>query len=144
MLTLRPATLADAERLFAWRNDPATRAASVHDGEVAWEEHLAWLNSSLASLARDLLIAEEDGEPVGTVRIDRTDETEVSWTVAPGHRGKGYGAAMVRLACPDEPSIAHIKADNAASRKIAVAAGYSCIEKGPLERWTRDGSKPKA
>src|ERR1044071_700613 len=93
----RSALPADAERLFRWRNDPATRAASVEGGAVAWDDHVAWLTRSLASRDRRLLVAEVDGEPIGTVRFDRQGaEWVMSWTVAPERRGQGLGGRMVR------------------------------------------------
>lgn len=135
-MKLRPATLEDAELLFGWRNDRQTREASVNTDPAGWEGHLAWLRASLASPARTLLIAETD-RPVGTVRIDYRDETELSWTVAPDARGKGLGKTMVLAAMPSGPVIAHIKNGNIASQKIAKAAGFELARDGLLERWER-------
>ena len=137
MIVLRPATMADAGLLLRWRNDPATRAASVNPAEVGRQEHLAWLEASLRSPTRTLLVAELDGAPVGTVRIDRGAETELSWTVAPGHRGKGLGKAMVQAAVPEGDVVARIARDNAASQAIALAAGFTLEEDGALQRWRR-------
>jgi RimJ/RimL family protein N-acetyltransferase len=51
----------------------------------------------------------------------------MSWTVAPEHRGKGVGAAIVRLAVSrmtEERVFAEIKASNFASRRIAEKSGF--------------------
>jgi RimJ/RimL family protein N-acetyltransferase len=125
-MRLRPATIDDAERLFAWRNDPETRAASHQTGELRFHEHIAWLTRTLASQRR-IYIAEIEGQAVGTVRADPGEVTELSWTVAPEHRGRGVGTQMVRLAVAmtEGPVRAEIKRDNVASQRIAVAAGLA-------------------
>src|SRR5690348_1550527 len=115
-MKLRRATLDDAERLWRWRNDPETRANSISTDPVPLESHIAWLKSSLRNPDRKLLVAELDGEPVGTVRID--NDRELSWTVAPEARGRGIGGAMV-AAVVFPGAVARIKRENLASQKIA-------------------------
>jgi len=57
----------DAGVLLAWRNDPDTRAASHNSDKVDLQNHLAWLESSLAKPEmRQLWIAELDNLAVGT------------------------------------------------------------------------------
>ena len=88
-MKLRTATIQDAELLLEWRNDPQTRKSSHTTHEVQKEEHIAWLNLTLTNTNRRLLIAEESGVPVGTIRADYSDGMfELSWTVAPNARGR--------------------------------------------------------
>lgn len=127
-LRLRPATAADATLLLAWRNDEATRLASHHTEPVHPEDHARWLDALLRNPARRLFIAEAHGEPVGSVRADRDDDGachELSWTVAPSARGRGFGARMVRLLMAEVsgPVRAEVKPGNPASVRIAEAAG---------------------
>lgn len=125
-IRLRPATLADADLLLAWRNDPATRAASRDGGEVARPTHLEWLAATLASESRQLYVCEQDGRPVGTLRCDWSGgECELSWTVAPEARGRGIGQRCVALLAAEiaAPLRATVKAGNDASARIAMAAG---------------------
>lgn len=140
MLTLRTATMEDAKQLHEWRNDLLTRQNSINMDEVPWENHVAWLEKSLASPDRTLLVAEQDERPVGTVRIDREDGVlELSWTVAPDARGNGVGQKMVAL-CADQtegPLVAHIKRENRASQRIAEAAGFRLEKDGELQIWRR-------
>ena len=125
-LALRRASIADGHLLYGWRADPVTRAASHQTGPLDPATHLAWLASSLTRPEREIYIAESDGVPVGTVRVDRApDAAEISWTVAPDARGRGLGSRMVAMAAASIPGAirAEIKPDNRASIRIAAAAG---------------------
>ncbi len=74
-MLLRPATMADADLLFAWRNDPGTVAACASQRPVEKAEHLAWLGKVVGSRKHQLFIVEMDisGPPIGTVRMDRPE-----------------------------------------------------------------------
>src|SRR6185503_18123098 len=65
---LRPAAMGDADRLLAWANDAATRAASFSTAPITRAEHLGWMARTLADPDHLHFIA-EDGEPVGQVRF---------------------------------------------------------------------------
>jgi len=127
-VNLRPAEMKDAEKLFMWRNDPETRKASHNSDEVILESHLAWLDASLSNPSKRLLwIAEVSGVAIGTCRADRVENAwELSWTIAPEARGKGFANQMLsKLVCYfDEPLLAEVKADNIASIKVAERSGF--------------------
>lgn len=125
-LKLRRATHDDALRLFHWRNDALTRANSHHMAELDWATHQSWLTATLASPQRRLWIAEEQHVAVGCVREDEMDGAiELSWTVAPEARGRGVAQRMIAwvVARRSQPLRAEVKVANAASRRIAEAAG---------------------
>lgn len=128
----------DAAILFEWRNDPATRAASITPVLVEWEGHLAWLDAVIADQARDLQIALCPG-PVGSIRFDggHSVAPELSWTVAPNHRGRGIGQAMVTaaVAMMVRPLVARIRNNNVGSQKIARAAGFALRTDGDVQIW---------
>ena len=91
-LQLRPATLADAELLLLWRNDPDTRRNSRTQGVIDHDSHIEWLKRSFQSSFRAITIATVNGTPIGMIRADRGGErTELSWALAPDMRGKGLG-----------------------------------------------------
>lgn len=127
-VNLRPAEMKDAEKLFIWRNDPETRHASHNTDEVVLESHFTWLKASLSNPEQRLLwIAEVDGIAVGSCRADRVGSAwELSWTIAPEARGKGFAHQMLSKLVRyfDEPLLAEVKADNIASIKVAEGSGF--------------------
>ena len=150
---LRPATLEDAQQLFAWRNDPQSRAQSLQQQPVEWQAHLLWLQASLQNPDRQLYIAEsaalagqEQSLLLGTVRADKTaGEYELSWTVAPEQRGKGWGRQMVEALIECLPSGATYTAvvllTNPASHRIAVALAMQ-VKKHLATQTIYAGRKP--
>lgn len=127
-LTFRPATMEDADLLLAWRNDADTRANSHTTELVQREAHVGWLTAALTNPHRDIRIAELDGIPVGTIRVDDAGAYyELSWTIAPGARGQGTGKALLKatLSSLDKPAYAEVKAGNPASQRMAEQAGMT-------------------
>ena len=134
-LALRPATADDWARLLAWRNDPVTRAASKRTAPVARDAHIAWLTAALANPHIRLMIASDPGRDVvvGTCRLDLTGEreAEVSITIDPLQRGRGYATALLRtvidLATDIDMFKAEIKAGNVASMRAFAAARFAPV-----------------
>lgn len=133
VISARRATLEDAQLLLSWRNDAAARSMSRSTSEVTWDEHRAWLARAVQDPERLLLVAEDAGRPVGTVRWDRRSHTdwEVSISVSPSLRGRGYGPSLLAAAeaflLEDHlPArlIATIHEDNKASERLFARAGY--------------------
>lgn len=123
---LTTASMDDADILLKWRNDPETRMASVNTAEIKLEEHISWLKRVLDDSDKYLFIALQNNEKVGTVRADLSDDSyELSWTVAPEHRGKGIAKKMVFSIINKlkSPVYAKIKTTNPASQRIAESAG---------------------
>jgi RimJ/RimL family protein N-acetyltransferase len=75
--------------------------------------------------------------PVGQVRLDfRQGEAVLSYGVDPLLRGRGFGTAMVALAVERMAGVlpaglcAHVKAQNAESRRIFTRLGWQEAEDG--------------
>lgn len=142
MILLRRATMADAELLFVWRNDPLTRKNSRNTDEVPWPAHLSWLADTLKRDDRLLLIGDNGQMPVGTVRFDRHDDyQEISWTGSPVLRGHGASKEMAVNACRliDEAIVAEIRFDNAPTINMIKACGFRQTSVGAeFGIWRRD------
>ncbi len=132
-ITLKLATMEDADILLEWRNDPKTKEASYNMEDIKKENHLIWLSKIINDPSRTLFIAwKKIGEAkiaVGTVRADydkTNDAYELSWTVAPDARRKGIGKKIVATIAnilSDRNIKAKIKQGNFASKAIAKYAG---------------------
>lgn len=131
-LILRLADIDDAELLFHWRNDTLTRAASRQKEPIPFEEHISWLKATLTNPKRQLYLAFEGKEAVGTCRADRDDNGiyELSWTVAPSARGRRIGKRMMSLLAShiDGPLFAEVRQDNPASIAIAKHIGMELTD----------------
>jgi len=135
-IDLRPAHSDDAGRLFAWANDPATRAASFDREPIPWQAHVSWLAAVLGDQDRRLWIAEEAGVPVGQLRFDRTPDGigVVSIGLAPGVRRRGLGRTVLRMglaAAVRELGIRRARAvvlpTNLPSRRLFEGAGFVTV-----------------
>ncbi len=148
---LRPACLADCDAVFAWVNDPETRAASCSQDPVPYEDHQLWFEVSLLSDRRSLFVAELAGEPCAFLRLDRpgpdADSAEVSINVAPESRGRGLGLALLHALEREAQRQglrrldAHIRPDNRVSRRAFERVGYrlegtATVRGAEVERWS--------
>lgn len=139
-IVLRAANENDSEQLLRWRNDPLTRANSVSTHEITAEEHERWLREVL--LHKGLSIAYVNDEPVGTVRFDaRADGYDISFAVAPEHRGHGYGSAILEQALLGIHGrvTARVKLSNLPSQHIFRKLGFRQVgEKDELLMFAKD------
>jgi RimJ/RimL family protein N-acetyltransferase len=135
-LRLRPASADDEARLLEWRNDAQTRAMAITQDPVPPADHRRWLDARLADPDTLLTVAEDDGTPVGTVRLDRhgPGEAELSITIAPGARGRGLARPAIGLGVEHarrewgvERVTAQIRTENAASLRAFAAAGFEPV-----------------
>lgn len=142
MLTIRPATMGDAPMLWAWRNDPVTRAMSRRTHEIPWEEYRQEIVSHLGD-EHLLLIVESDGVAVAVGRFDYGDEVEFSFSIAPEWRHSGISLSLAKLAMAQEPEfIGYIKRSNIPSQRLMTAAGMVMIEDGELQHWRYQAQVP--
>lgn len=133
-MILRLARPADARRLWAWANDPGTRAASFTPGRIPWARHLAWFRAKLATSASRIYLATgRSGRPVGQVRfdVDRPGRAVISIVVAPEARGRGVGRRLLEKGLPRAARDlgirrvhAYVKRDNSASLALFRSAGF--------------------
>lgn len=135
MLTVRPATAADARQLWEWANDPDVRAMAFSPEPIGWDGHLEWLSAKLGDASCLLLVAlDGQGRPVGQVRFDRTSPTDatIDVSVARHSRGNGYAAAILEAGLreffsrfPAHRVHALVKRENVPSRRAFERAAFA-------------------
>lgn len=135
-LIIRPATDEDGADIWAWRNDPASRAGSLDQDEIAFSSHLSWYRRGLGSAERRFLIGVL-GSPFGYVRLDRIEDRHwrVSIALAAERRGTGHGKILLVAALgvfareQSSPVIlaAEILVENQASVRIFLHAGFTIV-----------------
>ncbi len=132
-VALRPANREDCLLLWELRNDPETRAASFKTDPIPFEDHQRWFEAKLDSAEiRIFIVQEPSGRGIGYVRFNLEKESaEVSVSIEPGARGKGYGTVAVRMAADRVLSengnlqvVAYIKPANQASARAFRLAGF--------------------
>jgi RimJ/RimL family protein N-acetyltransferase len=137
VVRLRAATLADAAQLYRWRVDAETVRQSIAPPPASVDEHRGWLERQLRDPRVALYVAhdEERRADVGAVRIDRRsdDEAEISITVDPAHRGRGYSHELI--ACGVHAAgvpriVARVKPDNLRSLRAFRALGFAGDDAG--------------
>jgi RimJ/RimL family protein N-acetyltransferase len=133
VVSLRLAGADDEDRLLVWRNDPATKAASLTTRDITRDEHRAWFADKSDDPECVILIVEDGGRPVGQVRLERVaiGVAEVSIGLASGERGRGIGREALRQSAGVGASVlgvesfrAYVRADNEASLRAFRAAGF--------------------
>jgi UDP-2,4-diacetamido-2,4,6-trideoxy-beta-L-altropyranose hydrolase len=132
MLSVRDATLEDAEMMLGWRNHPNTRKFSADPREISLEEHLRWFRSVLDDSSRPTYIATAGLADVGVIRFDVAQEVAlVSLYLDPTLHGIGLGtrmlaAAEVEVAAKMKISRfeARVLGDNSRSRGLFESSSY--------------------
>lgn len=88
-MTLRPMTMADADKMFEWKNDPKTREfAILTNAEIKKEDHYRWLENNLQYFQ----IIEGHEDVCGAVRIQNY---EISIWIDRKHWGKGIATYII-------------------------------------------------
>lgn len=153
-VTLRPARPDDAVFLERWDRDPDVIAAHGEEAQSAeiWRDEEWRAEIEAAPGWRRILIAEEEGRPVGVVvDIDPAREETHYWgSCGPGlrafdtwiggakDRGRGLGAAMMagalRIAFAD-PAVKAVIIDPLLSNRRAIRFYERCGFRAVEERW---------
>lgn len=129
-VTLRPATLDDADLILAWQQHPDTRRFARNPAVPARAEHEAWLAQKLADSNSLLQIVMCDDTPAGLIRLDCAQAAagrEVSILTAPEQYNRGIGFAALRLArrlVSLSPIRAFVLPGNEPSLRLFEKAGY--------------------
>jgi len=137
-LSLRRATMNDADLLLKWKNDDETRRNSIVSREpIKRENHLFWLERTLQDRSVELYIICYNGLFVGDLRLNHHDDgTEVSIRLDKIQRGQGLARRAIGMA-HGEKLYAKIVPHNVASMRAFLANGYKPVKfvKEPVEHY---------
>jgi UDP-2,4-diacetamido-2,4,6-trideoxy-beta-L-altropyranose hydrolase len=134
-ITFRLVQEKDRRLIWEWANDPSVRHASFSSSTIHWPEHCQWFAQKLNDPRCTMLLFEESGIPIGTVRIEQTTrmDAQISVTISPQHRGFGLArhllATAVNTAFRSEivrRIHAFTKPENTYSINSFEAAGFKC------------------
>ena len=135
--SLRPATPADAERVFTWRNSPFILSRGSSQRAVTWEEHRQWFSRTITSPERLMLIVSYEDAPVGQVRFDQHDDQTVvvSIYLTAESVGRGLGVRALKQACWQvfaqqaiQRIVAFVRRDNPHSVRAFEKAGFARLQ----------------
>ena len=132
-LTLRRARLSDIETTFAWASNAEVRKYALNKTAIDISEHCAWFAKRLNDKNCIYKIAEFNGKPVGSFRldIDSNGGAAISYLLDPAYHSKGLGKRLLflgkELAQQDsrvEILVGHVLIDNAASVHLFTKLGF--------------------
>lgn len=125
LIKLRRASMADARQLLAWKNEADTRANSiVSQDEIKMDDHLVWLEKTLADERVEFFIIQWNGNDAGDLRINcDEDDREVSIRLDKKYRGCGLATRAISMVRGPN-LIAKIVATNVASMRSFIANGF--------------------
>jgi RimJ/RimL family protein N-acetyltransferase len=136
-ISLRQASLADAELIFRWRNDPRIIRFGSSQCPVARVEHEKWLRESISGDKRHVFVIEREGVAIGQVRLDVSGKSDcvISVYLAPEFSGRGWGVEAIRKACEFafqsrsmKSVLACVRTENERGKSAFQKAGFKQID----------------
>jgi sialic acid synthase SpsE/RimJ/RimL family protein N-acetyltransferase len=132
-----------ARQVMNWRNDPQTLSMFYHNDPKVWETFWPEFRDEYFKFSHlPPLFVRNSGDRVAFIRflpcrspVGCGLAVDVSLNVAPAHRGRGHGAAAIRLAveflgCDTDfdTVVAEVRKKNVASHKTFLAAGFRKLD----------------
>lgn len=149
-LTLRPATLNDAEMIWRWRSSGGAERFYKSGQAVSLPDHLEWFARALAQHERRLFVVEMNQAPVAHVRIDLAGTAgQISIVVDEAMQGKRIAFAALSLAMSRcrgaERFEAVVHKDNLSSMRLFEGLGFQPGGLAPpFCQFSRDWASPEA
>ncbi|MBI2676555.1 MAG: GNAT family N-acetyltransferase [Candidatus Yanofskybacteria bacterium] len=132
-LTVRPAQLGDAQRIWEIRNEPASLAVAASQDMIPLAQHVAWFNNKYFEDKDNVcFVAEVNQNVVGYSRFDLSGDHYLnSIAVSSSMHGKGIGTLLLGQSVAqlktDKPIHAEVRKYNLASVKIFERNGFQKI-----------------
>lgn len=119
-MNLRPMTMADADKMLEWKNDPETRKFAIvsHD-EIKKEDHYKWLEKNIQYFQ----IIESIHGITGAIRIQ---DNEISIWIDYEFRGQGVASYILEMVS-EKGMTAKIVEGNVASMCAFINADFKPI-----------------
>jgi len=121
LFTIREATMKDVGLTFSWQIHPSIRRYSRIPNPPSFAGHEAWFKETLLDHNRDVWIFENEGLPLGQLRVDKGVKNEISILISPEYMGHGFGGIALGLVCQHYKAIdlwAFVKGENEHSIKL--------------------------
>lgn len=130
---IRLAKIEDIKDIFGLSNDEMVRMNSFNQEKIEWENHQNWFKNKIYDEnCLFYVIRDVNNKLISQVRFDKNkNEAEISISISPEFRGKGYGAKILNLTAKKvieennlKKIIAYVKIENKASKTVFEKAGY--------------------
>jgi RimJ/RimL family protein N-acetyltransferase len=131
-VTLRAATDADTETLFAFQAEPEGSAMAVFPSRdrEAFDAHQVKILADSTNVFR---VIEADGVVVGSIGSwDAGDDRAVGYWLGRDHWGHGYATEALQAFLEVDrarPLTAYVAVHNVASRRVLEKVGFSVVER---------------
>lgn len=140
MIGIRKVREDDKDFLLKLKNEPISLKYSFNPHKVSKREHEKWFRKIINSAEiKQLIITDKRDNPIGQARFNidpKTNSAEISVSIIPKVRGKGYGAKVIRKSSmyaikkfKIDKVYARIKKSNKASVMAFSKAGFKEISK---------------
>lgn len=134
--SIRLANINDIKNVFELSNDDTVRANSINSEKIIWENHIKWFEERINRQNEPFYIVEShEGDFIGQVRFDNSNEPIISISIVPKYRGKHIASKIIRL-CSKMSGynkvFAYVKKENTASQKAFAGADYAYFSEDDL------------
>lgn len=132
-ITVRRATMDDAQNMYNLSMDPTVRAVSLSSNSFSYESHIEWLNISLFDKSKLFFVCEMQNEFIGQIRFSVFETSAIiSISIIAQWRGMGVTPLLfnravkeVKMIAPEVKTIvAIVKKDNVSSNKFFKKLGF--------------------
>lgn len=134
LISLRRATIEDAKKVYAWRNDPDIRAVSGTTKALTMKTHMKWFGERLQLTFPEAIwiVINDEAEPIGYGRIALRGvrEAKISIVIDKSFRGRGLGRQVIKLLkqkiqAMGRTALAEVHVKNLTSLRAFMANGFS-------------------
>lgn len=97
---IRKAQMDDLMTYYDWANEPEVRKLSINSEAIPLEIHRHWFQKKMTSDDSFLYVFLKDGEAIGQIRFDRTEDDyfEISYSIDQTYRRSGLAETIMRMA----------------------------------------------